>query len=519
MCGLKIAGNKKELAARLQLVLRSKIPHADDTISKVNKKLPSYKNKRRAKTRKIETHGKVNVPCLEHSLNILELPTEILEYIFDYLDLCDLHDVAKTCKRMQQIAGNCFKQNFIGIEPSFRIAQFRIYDKFYINYYYFIQFFDKIRILEPIKERPNVFYKFLELKSEFRALQNLRASGVNFNDITIGDMEEVLRKLKYLGLCRCEMKDNFLENILAIAPNIKRLCLIYIHTGNQWLTHTYPTLEHCEILYPETYMPVATFLRLNPNIRKFGTDFMNLWENRHLLQTADIKVDDLAIFVKNKLQFASLCQLLNDLHQIGFYKRLKLCIYIDFTPALSVFDQEMVDEMANLTAMVKLYINRYVYFDRVALSDLVHLEDISFTDSRYIIDIETVATKLQSLERIHFGKSKLEHVKMFMSTGLRLEIIEINWFVDDAGNSEEETVLNLFQLNEIRRKLPNAKKITLYVDEDTYLATKRVNRVTDLDFVKLKRTDTFNERNFDFNESEFYGKESRYIHDQTWLIV
>lgn len=71
---------------------------------------------------------------------------------------------------------------------------------------------------------------------------------------------------------------------------------------------------------------------------------------------------------------------------------LKFSIFIHLTEWLATFHQEMVKETIILTAIVRLNIYCDVYFDRVALSDLVHLEDLSFTDSRYIIYRQSVCS-------------------------------------------------------------------------------------------------------------------------------
>lgn len=70
--------------------------------------------------------------------------------------------------------------------------------------------------------------------------------------------------------------------------------------------------------------------------------------------------------------------------------------------------------------------------------------------------------------------------------------------MDESRNIDYEKILNLAALNRKRAKLVNAKKITLFVEEHVYLATKRTNRQTDLDFIKLKRTDTLNEVEYEF---------------------
>lgn len=184
------------------------------------------------------------------------------------------------------------------------------------------------RIRKKHSQNPSVIYKFLELKSQFNGIKQLWTCYVDFNNVKLASLDEVLSNFEYLHMFDCKMEENFIQNILTVAPNIKRLSLMSSCTGKRWLAHTYQTLEHCEIVSKEV-MPIAMFLRLNPNIRKFGTNSTNLWENRHLLQTADIKLDDLAVYVNDKQQFCSYYQLLNELHQIDFFKRLKIHIFYD----------------------------------------------------------------------------------------------------------------------------------------------------------------------------------------------
>lgn len=506
--GMKTTGNKPELTERLQFALRQKDSHVATSKCKANKRASQCESRRRAKTQNINIHDKSLVPTLEHQLNIVDLPTEILADIFDYLDIWGLSDVAKTCKRLKQIAGACYTQHYIGLNPECFLSK----KKFMVQHYLFIPFFDKFRIIEYNKERPNVLYKFVKLQSEFHGLKNIQLYYINFKTVSVDSLKVVFRKLEYLQFFKCDMEDGFFENVFTVAPNIKRLSILHSRIGTQWLSATYPTLEHCEILSNSDAMPIATFLRLNPNIRKFGTDFNNLWENRFLLRTFDIELDVLAIDVSNRSQFNSLCQLLRNLHQIRFYKHLK--VRISITSLTQIFDQGMVKELGNMTTMIRLYIGFEVHFNRVALSDLVSLGDLNFPDSRYILDIESVANRFVNLERIHFGISNVEHVKLFMNTSSKLKIIEIDYFRDCVGDIEENKVLNLVQLNNLRAKMLDAGKIILYVGEGVYLATKRANSQIDLNFVKLKRISAYNEMNFDFYMFEDYGKITNFVHNR-----
>lgn len=107
---------------------------------------------------------------------------------------------------MQQVAGDCYKQNYAGLHPGL-YRRNPIPYSYYVDYY-FIQYFDNLTIMEQFQKRPNlpVFYKFLELQSEFNRLKKLLMHGVDFNNVRIAGLEEVLRKLEYLNMSNCEMK-------------------------------------------------------------------------------------------------------------------------------------------------------------------------------------------------------------------------------------------------------------------------------------------------------------------------
>lgn len=410
------------------------------------------------------------------SADIFKLPIEIFERIFDYLSIEDLCAVAQMCKWMQKIAGRCYQQNYSGALPYFGCTGRTIWDKkFSLEIDYFAQFMHKIWIeLSPIN-----FRRFLGQQQTFHQLKKLQLSGLDLNLFQIDDMKDVLCKLEYLILCRCQMNEDIFERIVCFAPNMKRLNVNYCNTGTSWLDRKYPTLEHIEIVSQET-SPIAKFLKLNPNIRKFGTNSNYLWANRQSLKAGKIKLDDLTMIIKEapKLRLPRIIQLLNRLHQLEFYKNLKF----DFTKTSFRLDQKAVDKMTKLNALVKLSTAHNKI--PVALCGLKHLEEISFYNSSDVIDLKSFAVDLKNMTRIHFTNSSQDHLMLLIGEAAKLEKIRI-WYFRDINT------INMLALNRHRSKLQSAKKITLYVEENVYLATKRTNQDTNLELIQLKRAESY----------------------------
>lgn len=303
-------------------------------------------------------------------------------------------------------------------------------------------------------------------------------------------MNGFLDNLEYLKIVYCEMKESFFEHLLCLALKLKRLCLIDSDVGKEWLQRIYQTLGYFEI-NSTSIISIAKFLARNTNIHKFGINATNLWKNVAAINNAQVKVKDLTIAF--------------DITDIGVEKNVvfwqtfnsrwsNFCENLNFYYSGFHFNQDLVNEIAKLTVVNRLTVDEIAANEYVKLSGLMHLTDFSLPDSRHITDIEIVATKHQNLKFIHFGISSTSHLKFFMGRNSKLKRMQINWFVNEVGNIEDDTVLNLIALNTERSKLTDARKITLFVQESIYLATKRKKRDTYLDFIELKRTESLNDR-------------------------
>lgn len=478
----------------------------------MNQNKSIIKGRQGAKRRKL--NGQSNENEIQSSY-IFKLPVEIFEYILDYLPLQNLNTVSETCKYMKRIVAEFYRRHFSGLCPIFCEEQKMINQKILFNCVdirmndFIIGVVEKITICNS-----DHFKSFCSRNWKLDQLRKLILSyfSLPYVKVRLKGVQKLLCNLEYLHIYSMEdeLYESHLENFLSLTPNIKRLYLegtVFENNnrrwkdetiGKKWLMHRYPTLEHCSIEYgPQTsystyVLPIATFLELNPNIHSFGIDSLILWKNRDSIKVAQIKLDNLMIFISNELiymkeieKFQSLCHLLNELHCLGLYKRLTMyssCV-------LEPFDQELIDEMAKLNALNDLRIYTYKC-NHITLANLEQLEEISISESSIIKDLESTTNSLKHLERIHFGRSNLNHLMLFISKTSKLKQMKVDWFLNMDDNMELHQIINLSALNKERAKLLNATKVTLYVEERVYLATKRAKRELDLDLIKLKRLES-----------------------------
>lgn len=114
-----------------------------------------------------------------------------------------------------------------------------------------------------------------------------------------------------------------------MCPNLRSFGLIektiMIGRGDKWLRQKYPRLEHFRLTVTKSIGidKVKTFLELNPNIRKLEIDQQHIVSSKNLWMAANIKSDELTVYNENLVGNRQ-CDLFNELHARGFYKRLKL---------------------------------------------------------------------------------------------------------------------------------------------------------------------------------------------------
>lgn len=232
------------------------------------------------------------------------------------------------------------------------------------------------------------------------------------------------------------------------------------------------------------------FFGRNPNIHTVSFSSEILEEYGPALYKSGMKFQQLIIGSDIKYEDGfneSSFVLLTKLHKCGFYKTLHLYIAV-FDLLYSGDDLSIL----NLPGLEKL---RIVYLSSLSFSmpSIRGLKELSIDRYEARVDFENV----KSIERLHIDQHDHSEIGKIIQDFPMLKYLKIN----DCQQNETNTPLDLVALNKERKKLTGACKITIYVDEKTYFATKCATRKMDLEFVELKRGQTYNmdcNRSFNF---------------------
>lgn len=424
-------------------------------------------------------------PTQASSVNILSLDIDCFEAIFDYLTLQDLISISKTCKHHQQSAGFILHRNYSAAVVQCKSSGISV------GYYFdgddLTKFIHKVIIIGNIS-----LAHFHNIRSKFHQLKEIDLFSVDLN-VNWECYKELLCKLQSLRIKHHVIK-NLYENIPIFCTNLKRLCVardandLKLNEGEtDWLLQKYPALEHFELSI-HTDRPIDelnTFLELNMNIRKFATTAECLWQNQHLISCCNAKLEELAIWFGHdeKVELIPICGLLNKLHERGFYQRLLLYYFPN------EFDQHAADQWASVNSLTKLYAEYAA--ENIDLSVLKSLKEIFCRTSETISDLNALIINCAHLKRIHFLNSSFNDIFVLISKAVRLEKIKVDFLSDGTDFSTVDNVIDLVALNNARRKLDGARKVTLYVREGIYVATKWAINRTDMDFIRLKREQSY----------------------------
>lgn len=415
------------------------------------------------------------------SLAIFKLNVDCFHEIFDWLSQSDLLAVGRTCKRLRKVVGLFYELTY-----STKVARGEN-DGIYISSLRSNVFSRYIRKISISGERSGA-YRYVASNCT-NSIKHFRAYGT-LPDDGFECIQNILKRIEFLDMNECVIKGDFYENYLKYCPNVKTISVtrsdrirdkaIIIGTGNNWLLQEYPKLEHFELtdLYELKMNELTTFFQRNPKIRTLSMDSRTLWENRHSIIEANLKLDTLAmdiyqskIFNTNNQPISmvdSIYDLLTDLYKRGFYKKLNL--YMIFV------DQENIHKLCSLPALEMIY-GDILRIDRY----LPDVNAVAIWCGDEIANVEYLPGKLPNLERIAFSKINPINVMPFIRHSVHLKQIKIKRTVDDF------VCLNLIEMNKERKKLPAARKMRIYVNEEMYLATKWALKTIDFSLIELKR--------------------------------
>ncbi|XP_031638190.1 uncharacterized protein LOC116350525 [Contarinia nasturtii] len=359
---------------------------------------------------------------------IFKLNIDCFDEIFEYLNVKDLHSFGQTCKRMNKVAGEYFKQNYSSAEnfceedgihtvysdtddANMRILTSgfnKLMPRISTDYY---------RSLDELKTGPLKYIK--SHISEFESINHIYLWDLYIFNETVEHFKPLFPQLEILQHRNCSMDGDFYDLILKHCKNLREIYVQDSQVGDRingkhnWLLQEYPKLERLELIPRETHQrrneELRNFFVRNPNVQRFSTIYKCLWYNADTFLNSNAKLDIFEVkrFYTERWPssyYKQTLELLNRLHEQGFYKRLY--IYVNRV------DEENSILFASLKSFELLCID---WFDKsYNLAQLTNLRELIILDVSDVKDMEILANGLTKLERLYIDWAKIDDIMPFI---------------------------------------------------------------------------------------------------------
>lgn len=302
-------------------------------------------------------------------------------------------------------------------------------------------------------------------------------------------MKKWLRSVEILHVRFCKIDGGFYKMVLMYCENIKE---IYVEVTNtidpedkkhNWLLRIYPKLEHLSVYDIRISDEIITFFILNPNVRKFSTYSNVIWNNRDAFLNSKIRLDELNLRWTREIEVnfsQRFVDLLNQLHDQGFYKRLHI----------SSRRPEIGSSIISFKALNSLHIKGFgLGLNCPQFTNLYELilEEYQF-QGRIGVELETIAKRLLNLNRLFISICRnIDDIMPFARWSIMLTQLKVLYSKDVVDG------LNLKRLNEERSRLVEPSELIIYVCDKIFLKTKWTtkNGDTNLKHIKMRRYDSY----------------------------
>lgn len=445
---------------------------------------------------------------------LFTLINDCLYEIFQYLGLKDLYSFGQTCKKLNEVAGDYFRLNYVALQPTIRnesddvdissdclFCPLEITD--FHNYITSIksdlayadpQTINKVDSIKCLSIRHNdINYK--------KPTNKINSSNESQTNGMHSFSEKILKQLETLEIDDYTINSTY-DIFLKDCINLKRLYVRNLNfhqicsEQNSRIINL-PKLQHFEWISraENSVNELNTFLECNKNIKTFSTSPDCLMNNSadFLRSNAKLKILKVKFFNRNNGLTEEICDLFNQLYDNGFYKILHL--YVD-----KLDDQTSIlaASLPNLEKLCIKYFNYATEILPVGLKELAILNvprincDISQHFSNYL---KMLADNLTNLKRLYIAEVNIDHIMPFIRQSKYLSkvyfakptILEKNMFI--RHHIDIVNTIKLHTMNRAREKLLHATKVTLYIRDVDFLNTKRTTYQgnTNLNLVEVKR--------------------------------
>lgn len=254
-----------------------------------------------------------------------------------------------------------------------------------------------------------------------------------------------------------------------------------IGTSNGWLANEYPTLEHFELVSRNKIDTVIQFLKLNRNIHTFSTTIEFMIENKESFIPFDIKLNVLSILHSytniDTKKFNAFVKQLSEHQKHGLFQQLHL--YFHSTIEKYIYPQGQL-------SFVTIWhcINGEQHF---ALESMINLERMYLLRASLIDDLDAALSKVTKLNYIFFSSEAIDKILTFIRGSSKLRKIKFYNLLNGIFFNSKDSILDLSALNDERSKCAYANRLTIYVNEKIYLATKSALKQTKFSLIEIKR--------------------------------
>lgn len=446
-------------------------------------------------------HSKINASFVHSQLllvcdgasepKIFKLEAGLLDEIFDYLPLETLMELGATCKKMDKITGDYFRQTF---KSRVRGENGNIYTESV-----------RVKLNSFIAYVRRVFLGDGKLQVFARPNRSPSPKEIEFFEGKLTSIENVTRclpKVESLKFIYSELDTDVHDTFLSRCGNLKRLAVrdtnsngsprrFFVGTSDEWLTKKYSSLEYFEVNSKRKVDQVIKFLEKNPSIATFATTYEFFMANLDAISTSKIRLNTLAILheetPRDVSKYQTFVKGLPDLRNQGLFKELHA--YFQRTKLNHSYPSRLLPHVTVLHITLQT--------ENFALAQMVYLKQLYLFGVSRITDLETAIDKLTRLNYIYFACESFDNIIPFIHRLRHLRKIRIDNIVAGPYFNDKTNVLDVPALNAQRRRLK--VDLTIYVDEDVFTATKSAVDVFSSKYIILKRTQSENELQ-DFTE-------------------
>lgn len=406
-------------------------------------------------------------------LNLHTKSADVYDDLFDYLTLGELCAIGRTCKHLQKVAGEYFQQNFLLTKITFKKSETNhIEQRTSCGSLTNFAPYSQSIVIDGCDE--NIFRHITKIK--FSNLKQIQFENVtNFYEeqyLCLLEMN-VLKNISTLNLeCRSSMFcNNLLDRILPSCISLKSLILRIVDSMKPegvWTCQYIPTLLHFEIHgNVQNVTGINTFLQANRHVKKLTIISYAVSDT---IQYKGHKLDEL------RLNFCSIhemtCNKMIALNQNGHVKQ--------FNAILSTFDLQTMESMEKMRCLTSLQMPGFIYSPNMTCFRNLKKLEIVFWD-RLSSRAESLYPSLNNLEELYLHGNSILDV---MSLARRLPNLRIIGIIGEskASTSQSHQIFNIKALNDERKRLENACKLIIYLNDEAY----RQIRWTSIDLFQKK---------------------------------